>query len=471
MDSIEELEKKDLPPAPSLKKAIGVGIVVMGLAMGTGELILWPHIVTKYGLNFLWLAFLGITFQYFINQEVGRQAVITGESFFTRTARLSKWFAPFWIISAILLYVWPGWASALGTTLTELFGFGTNIEWGIAALCLVLVITFSGKFAYKILENTLKIIVPTFFVLLVIVSLFNFNAENLKLVFENLFKGFSYSNFPPMDVLLGAIVFAGAGGMLNLCVSLWYRDKGIGMGHYAGRISNPITGKVEAVSPLGSTFHLTRENMHTFRKWMHYVRVDQGIIFWLLGVLTLTLICLNAFVVLTPMGIAPEGLQIAVVQAHIFGEKMGIIGYKMFLAIAFLMLFSVMWAVVDALSRITSDILHTNSRVGPWKRFLTPIQNISLSHLYYFIITLVVILGIFLMPMKQPLTLLTISAVLGGMTMAVYTPVLLYMNNRKLPPELRPGKFTNFWLIFASLFFIAFSVFIIWTHISKFFNL
>jgi len=58
-----ELEIRDLPKAPHWSKALGVGIVVMGLAMGTGELILWPHLVTKYGLELLWAAFWGITFQ------------------------------------------------------------------------------------------------------------------------------------------------------------------------------------------------------------------------------------------------------------------------------------------------------------------------------------------------------------------------------------------------------------------------
>jgi len=33
------LEKRDLPSPPHWSKAIGVGIVMMGLAIGTGELM------------------------------------------------------------------------------------------------------------------------------------------------------------------------------------------------------------------------------------------------------------------------------------------------------------------------------------------------------------------------------------------------------------------------------------------------
>ncbi|MEK7089464.1 MAG: Nramp family divalent metal transporter, partial [Patescibacteria group bacterium] len=173
-----EFEVKELPEPPHWKKALGVGVVVMGLAIGTGELILWPHLVTKFGYDVLWAALLGITFQYFINQEVARHAIATGESFFTSSSRIFRWFAPFWLLSSVLLYVWPGWAAAIGTTLRELFGFGTYIEWALVSLVLVLMLTFAGKIAYRILEGSLKFIVPTFFALLVISSFFNLSAAD-----------------------------------------------------------------------------------------------------------------------------------------------------------------------------------------------------------------------------------------------------------------------------------------------------
>jgi hypothetical protein len=60
--------------------------------------------------------------------------------------------------------------------------------------------------------------------------------------------------------------------------------------------------------------------------------------------------------------------------------------------------------------------------------------------------------------MKQPLGLLTISAVLGGLTMAIYTPILIYLNNYKLPKEIRPSAFTNIMMVLISLFFLYFAI-------------
>ena len=469
MDYYPSLEKRELPKAPHWKKALGVGIVVMGLAIGTGELILWPHLITKHGLSLLWLAFLGILFQYFLNQEVARHEIATGEGFFTTSSRIIKYSAFFWLFSAILLYIWPGWASAIGTILNELFNFGNHLIWSWVTLSLVLVLTFSGKVAYTMLEKSLKVTVPLFFVMLVGISFLNLSFVDLKNALVGLLSFGQIPDGVDINVLLGAIVFAGAGGMLNLTVSLWYRDKQAGMGKYIGRITNPITGKPEASATAGYTFDITEENLKRWKGWMRYIRIDQGVIFLFLGFVTLFLLSVNAYSVLGPRGLIPEGLDVAVVQAHIFGEHWGIFGFKLFLVMAFLMLFSVMWTVIDALTRMTSDIIYTNARIGPFTKWFKWFKNISLSKLYYSIIFAVVVIGALLIPFKQPLTLLVISGVLGGMTMAIYTPFLIYINNTRLEKPLRPHWTTNIIMGLISVFFIFFAIQVILSHIHKIF--
>ncbi|PJE51137.1 MAG: hypothetical protein COV29_02590 [Candidatus Yanofskybacteria bacterium CG10_big_fil_rev_8_21_14_0_10_36_16] len=458
MDNYPKLQEKELPKPPHWTKAIGVGVVVTGLAIGTGELILWPHLITKHGLSLLWLALIGITCQYFINREVARHEVATGESFFTTSARIIQWSVFFWLFSAIALYIWPGWASAIATTLKELFGFGSHLGWSWATLALVLVLTFSGKVAYSMLEKSLKITVPTFFVLLLVISYLNLSWGEIKTALAGVVAFGTIPEGVDINVLLGAIVFAGAGGMLNLTVSLWYRDKQVGMGNYIGRVVNPITGKKEAVTATGFKFDTNNKaNMQNWRGWMRYVMIDQGLIFLCLGFVTLFLLSVNAHSVLSPMGLVPEGLEIAVVQANIFGNIWGPIGFKLFLVMAFLMLFSVMWTVIDALTRMVSDIIYTNAREGKYKGVFRVFNKFSIGQLYYGVIVIVAIIGAFLIPLKQPLTLLVISGVLSGLTMAIYTPFLIYINNKHLPKPLRPSWFTNVAMSGISVFFMYFA--------------
>lgn len=454
-------EEKELPKALPLKEAIGVGVVIMGLSIGTGELIMWPHLVTKYGLNILWAALVGIIFQYFINQEVGRLSLYTGESFFTTSSRIIKILPIFWLFSAILLYIWPGWASALGTTLKELTQFKDYLFWAKFSLILILILTFIGKKAYQLLENTLKIIVPLFFILLLISSFLNLTLKDVSKALKGLINfGYLPSNIN-LSTFLGAVVFAGAGGLLNLCVSLWYKDKGLAMNNYAGQIINPITGKNQKISSNGFRFKINENNLKEWKKWFKIVKIDQGFIFFFLGFITLFLLSLNAYAILTPKNLIPEGLQVAVVQAHIFGEKWGDFGFNLFLIMSFLMLFSVMWTVIDAFVRIISDIIYVNSHHGPFENLLKPFKNINLNYLYYSLIVLIVLINFLLLEFQQPLVLLTISSVLGGFTMAFYTPLILYINNFKLPKEIRPDWLTNLFLFFAFIFYASFSIILI----------
>lgn len=456
-----DLEMRNLPPAYHWRRALGVGIVVMGLAIGTGELIMWPHLVSKFGLSILWGAFLGITLQYFINQEVARQTIATGESFFTYSARKFPYLVPFWLISAFLLYIWPGWATAIGTILSALFGFGNYIYWAWASLGLMLIFVFSGKIAYVVLERTLKIVVPIFFALLIAISFLSLKGDHIIQALKGLFNFGFLPQGIDLSVFLGATVFAGAGGLLNLCVSLWYRDKGIGMGHYAGKITNPITGKPEVVSATGYQFEINEENLINWKKWIRFVKIDQGVIFWFLGLITLVLLSANAYAILVPNGLVPEGLQVAVVQANIFGQYWGSWGYNLFLFMAFLMLFSVMWTVIDAFTRIIVDILHVNSRTGPFQKYLHKLSHISIHYLYYALIIIFVLASALLIPYKQPLIFLTISSVLGGFAMAFYIPIILYLNNRVLSKELRPNWITNLILVLGFVFYAFFSLILI----------
>lgn len=456
--SYPQLEQRPLPQAPKWTKAVGVGVVALGLAIGTGELILWPLLVTQHGTGILWGALVGLTLQAFINYEVARHALATGESFFTSSSRVFKWFALLWLMAVVVLYIWPGWASALGIILEALFGFGNATLWSWSALLLVLFMIFIGKQAYRTLERSLMLIVPIFFVLLLLVSLNNLSFEDLKTGFQGLLNIGWVPNGIDESIFFSAIVFAGTGGMLNLCISLWYRDKQAGMAAYSQPIKNPLTSQDEVREISGHSFEPNQQNLMHWEQWLTYVRADQLLIFWLLGLITLFLLSLNAYAVLAPRGLVPEGAEVTVVQAAIFGESWGIIGSKIFLIMAFLMLFSVMWAIISAFTRIVSDIIFVNAHTGPFQSLFGKLQHTSQSKLYYSLIVLLVLIQAILIPFNPPLTYLLLTSVLGGMVMAIYVPILLFLNNRRLAKPLRPNVLTNLILISAAILYTTLSI-------------
>ena len=71
---------RDLPDAPPLRKVLGPSVILVGVGIATGEYILWPYISSQVGLVFLWAVPLGVLMQYFINMEIERYTLATGET-------------------------------------------------------------------------------------------------------------------------------------------------------------------------------------------------------------------------------------------------------------------------------------------------------------------------------------------------------------------------------------------------------
>ena len=84
-------------------KMAGPGAVLVGLSIGAGEIIIWPMIAAEYGASMIWAAGLGVFLQLWINIEVGRWAIVTGESAYTGFARLWKGFALTFILLNIAI--------------------------------------------------------------------------------------------------------------------------------------------------------------------------------------------------------------------------------------------------------------------------------------------------------------------------------------------------------------------------------
>jgi hypothetical protein len=62
------LGSRDLPSKPhGFFKLIGPGIVLVGLAIGAGELIIWPITTARFGATVAWAAVLGVGLQLLIN--------------------------------------------------------------------------------------------------------------------------------------------------------------------------------------------------------------------------------------------------------------------------------------------------------------------------------------------------------------------------------------------------------------------
>jgi len=235
-------KEKDLPPPPSLWATIGPSFILLGLALGSGELILWPYLAAKWGLGLMWGAFLGITFQYILNTETMRYSLAWGESVFVGLRKLGRWIPLWFIISTFIPWALPGFSSATAQILSRLFGFPNETLLAIFLLLLVGVVLTAGKVLYHTMEviqrSVILIGLPLIAFLVVVVTK---RADWLELGWGLLGQGAGWWFFPSgvsIAAFLGAFAYSGAGGNLNLAQSYYIKEKGLGMGKYASKITS-----------------------------------------------------------------------------------------------------------------------------------------------------------------------------------------------------------------------------------------
>ncbi|NCO39388.1 MAG: hypothetical protein COZ06_34645 [Armatimonadetes bacterium CG_4_10_14_3_um_filter_66_18] len=452
-------EVADLPDkTKTFWQLVGPGAILVGLSIGSGELIMWPVIVATFGAGMIWAAAVGVFTQYWVNQELGRYTLATGESVYTGFARVWRGFAPLFILLNVAGWILPGWAVASGGALKALVvgtdGAGSSAMWTWITFALVALLLFGPKLIYSCVEKTEMILVAIVSVGLIVVAACVAKGSTWAEV------GHGVLNFPHIDPKIsmtqffGALVFAGAGGTSNVFLNYYLRDKNLAMGARAEKVVNPLRGAEEKVPSTGFQCEPTEANLARWRQWFTHWRWDQAVFFWFLNTLTIMLFIVGALAVLRPRHLVPQGFEVAVTQAHILGEIIGKPGWYLMLIVAFATLFSTQLTLVDGCARTISDILYVNFE---WAK------KRSLSWWYAVIAGGWIVVGCLLAGLNfPPLLLLITGACMGGVAMAVYCPMTLYINHRFLPKEFRPGWVSKLFLGWASLLYGTFALYTLW---------
>ena len=77
--NIGPVQERELPAAPPLRRIVGPSVILVGVGIASGEYILFPYIASQVGLVFLWAGIVGLLTQYFINMEIERYTLATGD--------------------------------------------------------------------------------------------------------------------------------------------------------------------------------------------------------------------------------------------------------------------------------------------------------------------------------------------------------------------------------------------------------
>jgi hypothetical protein len=475
---IAELPRAPRPQGLGWFSALGPGVIALGVSIGSGEFLLGPAAFVKYGLALLWVVGVAALLQTLLNVELMRYTLATGEPVvtgFMRTPPHSSFWAWFYASLYFLQMGWPGWAGAAAGAVFFLFAkrlpiaaesgivYATGV--GLFLLC-ALILTF-GRRIERTLEYLNWIMVSVIIGGLGILALLFVPAATWLAAVVG-FAGFNTQTnsfqFVPAGAdffLIGAFAaYAGGGGVANLTLSNWARDKGYGMSSTVGFIPAAVGGKKVALAHSGATFKPDAAALVRWRGWWRIVRVDQWGVYFTGAILGMALPAL-LYVTFVPAGSDIRGLGIAAALAQAVATQKGAIFGGVIAVLGVWLLFKTQLDILEGMTRAVTDILWTgSSRIRGWR-------GGDVRVVYYTVLAVITAWGIIALRLTQPIILLALSANMAGIVFIISSLHLLYVNTRLLPVELRPPLWRRVALVALSVFYGFFLVLWLWSVTFK----
>jgi hypothetical protein len=456
------VDVRNLPEPLSLRRMIGPGVIAVGIGMAAGEIILWPYLTAIGGLGLLWLAFTTLAVQFVINMEIERYTLATGQ---TVVAGFSRWWKGWGIaicLAGAFQYVWPGWATSGSTVFTYLIGGGDVVWITVASLVIVGALLSVSKVVYTTVERVelVKVGLTLFFLVVVVIFVISLTtwgegARATVTEFGQIPEGITFT------LLLSAIGAAGAGGVHNLVLSNWIRDKRYGMGAHVPRLVSPITGQEEAAGADRYQLAVDEENLSRWSVWWKRANAEHLVTFVAVCFATITIMCLLAYETLFGRDDLKSDASFLRIEADILADQVGGWLKLLFLAMAAVSLWAAAMGLLDIIGRVASDFLRRN--------YLMTSARWTEPRLYLAVIWAEIVLGsiILLAGFSQPLGLLIVSTCAASVVTLLYSILLIRLNIRDLPGPVRLGGWRLGGMIIAICFYGFFAVAMVVTQLQR----
>ncbi|MBI5566501.1 MAG: Nramp family divalent metal transporter [Chloroflexi bacterium] len=458
------------PPATTglnILGIIGPGAILLGLSLGSGEWLLGPAAFVRYGLPLLWVTTVAVLLQTVLNTELIRYTLYTGESALTGFMRTRPG-STFWSSVYALLYFlqvgWPAWAGTSAGAIFYLFvgrlagpgdaEFVHLIGAGTFLLCV-----FTLLIGQRI-ERTLEIFnwILIIFILgglLVLCLIYAAPGKWLDALagYIGFNTGSGSFDFFPVGAdwfLISAFAaYSGAGGVVNLMLSNWARDKGYGMARAGGYISAAIGGRKVKLAHVGSIFKITPDSLTRWRGWWRIISIDQWLLFGVGALLAMGLPAILYTSFIEP-GRDIRGLAVAAELSNAMATRGSAVLPFLVALMGAWVLFKTQLDIVDGQVRAITDILWTGSRrARAWR-------GGDVRYVYYTILAVVVIWGLIALRVTQPIVLLQLGANVAGIVFVISALHILYLNTHFLPKELQPPVWRRVALVMLAVFYGSF---------------
>ena len=322
-------------------KYLGPSLILSAAIVGSGELIATTTLGAKAGFVCFWIILVSCVVKVMVQLEFGKHTVSTGETAMQimsqlpgpkiRNTRWSVWLV--FIIMIFKLLQVGGIVGGVAITLNMVF---SQIPVPVFAFLVAFVgalLVYKGY--YQSLEK-LSLFMIAFFTIFTFLSLYFLKYTSHQIAWENIKEGLSFK-LPEaaLAFAFGAFGITGVGGDEIIHYNYWCLEKGyashVGPRDESEDWKNRVAGWVKVMQ------------LDAFLAMLIYTSVTAA--FYLLGA-----------AVLHQEATLPEGYQMIEVLSQMFTESLGPWSKVFFLAGAFVILFSTVFAALAAWTRQFADI-------------------------------------------------------------------------------------------------------------------
>ncbi len=430
---------------------LGPGLIISASLVGAGELVATTKLGAEVGFTLLWLILVGCIIKVFVQIEMARYAIGTGETTLTafnripgplsllgnqRIAQLplfrANWVVAIWLIALALTYAAFGGIMG-GVVQAAAIGFDVPQQ-GAAFVITIFTIVILVFGQYKGIELTATTLVVgfTFITLATAAAL---SATPFAPSAADVVEGLKF-RFPEGGAALAtALATFGLIGVTSgeiVGYPYWCVEKG-----YA-RFTGPRTSDEAWIARANG--------------WVRVMKVDSLLALVIYTVATIAFYFIGA-AVLNPQGLNPDGMELISTLIAAYTPVFGDIAKWLLVVGAVAVLYSTYFVAMAVSTRTLTDF---SSIIGLVDRNDPAQMQRSVTRF-------AVLLPLFVLAIYwtgiNPVRLI----IIGGIAQALFLPIaslaVLYLRYRVTPAELRPGPLWDAALLASSATFVAVGLF------------